>query len=90
MTATKKDLKRIAVNYKGGECLICGYKRCMSALHFHHVNPWEKDFNISEKSNWFDIKREIEKCVLLCANCHAEAHEGIIDPETLVDLEEER
>jgi len=87
---SKKQLKDTAVKYKGGECVNCGYKRCMSALHFHHLNPHEKDFNISSKTNWNNIVIELEKCVLLCSNCHCEAHEGIIHPETLIYLEENR
>lgn len=82
----KNELKQQAVDYLGGCCILCGYHRCLRALHFHHLNPFEKDFNISEKYSWEEIKEEIEKCVLLCANCHAEAHSGIITPETLVDL----
>lgn len=83
-----KDIKKQAVKYMGGCCLTCGYNRCLSALHFHHLNPFEKDFNISSKTNWNDIVFELDKCVMLCANCHAEAHEGIISPETLIDLKE--
>ena len=81
-----KRIKQKAVKYMGGCCLICGYNRCLAALHFHHLNPFEKDFNISDKSNWNEIKIELEKCVLLCANHHAEAENNLIDPETLIEL----
>lgn len=84
----KEFLKQSAVNYLGGGCLLCGYNRCLRALHFHHLNPHEKDFNISEKSTWYDIRNEIEKCVLLCANCHAEVHSGMIDHSLLLELGE--
>jgi 5-methylcytosine-specific restriction endonuclease McrA len=84
----KQFLKESAVSYKGGCCQLCGYKRCISALHFHHINPHEKDFNISEKSNWYDISHEIDKCILLCANCHAEVHAGMVDLEILVQFNE--
>lgn len=89
MTATKKDLKKSAVNKLGGECINCGYKRCLAALHFHHINKWEKEFNISEKSNWYDISCEIKKCMLLCSNCHAEIHENMLDEELLWEFQEE-
>lgn len=89
MTATKKDLKEAAVRFLGGECAMCGYKRSNAALHFHHLNPHEKDFNISSKSNWYDIHIELKKCILLCANCHAEAHTEIADHETLAWLYEQ-
>jgi len=80
--------KEKAVQYMGGCCATCGYKRCMSALHFHHINPHEKKFNISQKSNWNEIKDELDKCILLCSNCHIEVHSGLIDLEALVDLKE--
>ena len=53
-----------------------GFK-CNSALEFHHVDPKQKDFHISKNMNksWYKIKNEIEKCILVCANCHRELHE---------------
>lgn len=84
----KKNLKQSAISYMGGGCRICGYDRSVRALHFHHLNPHEKDFNISSKATWYDIQRELEKCVLLCANCHAEVHDGLVDHETLAMLAE--
>lgn len=89
MTDSNKDLKANAVQYMGGCCVLCGYNRCHSALHFHHINPWEKDFNISSKNRWIDIRKEIEKCALVCANCHAEIHAGLIDHEYLAMMQEE-
>lgn len=80
-------LKERLVKEYGGECIICGYKKCLAALHFHHINPFEKDFNISEKTRLTkELREELDKCVILCANHHAEAHQGLIDPETLTIL----
>lgn len=64
------------MEYKGGKCQKCGYDKCENALTFHHLNPQEKDFNIAKKYNvsWSKLKNELDKCVLLCANCHAEEH----------------
>lgn len=90
MVATKKDFKKSAVKKLGGECVNCGYKRCMAALHFHHIYKWEKEFNISEKSNWYDISNEIKKCMLLCANCHIEMHQGLLEEEMLIQFQEEK
>jgi len=87
-TTANTILKDKAVKHMGGCCLTCGYKRCNAALHFHHLNPHEKDFNISSRTNWEEVLIELEKCVLLCSNCHAEAHAGIILPDTLVELGE--
>lgn len=75
----RKRKKIELINYKGGECECCGYKRCVSALEFHHKDPKEKDFNISGKSYSIErLKKEIDKCILVCSNCHSEIHEGLI------------
>ena len=66
------------VEYKGGKCEICGYDRCITALEFHHLNRGEKDFSISESTysrSMEDLKKEVDKCILVCANCHREIHE---------------
>ena len=72
--------KQKAVDYKGGKCERCGYSKCLRALHFHHLNPKEKSFQISEAitqnlMSWDVIQDELNKCILLCANCHAEEHD---------------
>ena len=69
--------KRKAIEYKGGKCQICGYKKSVSALEFHHKNASEKDHNFKHYRYWkFDrIKIELDKCILLCANCHREQHD---------------
>lgn len=65
------------IKYKGGECEICGYNKCIKALHFHHKDPAKKEFKLSVKvlKPLNDIiKSEIDKCSLLCANHHMEIH----------------
>ena len=62
-------------------CAVCGYDRCKRVLHFHHVHPEEKSFTISAKraaANLPYFIEEMKKCVLVCANCHGEIHEGLI------------
>ncbi|MBW4507066.1 MAG: HNH endonuclease [Scytonematopsis contorta HA4267-MV1] len=68
--------KEKSVAYKGGKCSKCGYNRCIDALEFHHINPEEKDLSLSAgKSYSFErVKAELDKCILLCANCHREVH----------------
>ena len=68
-----------AVLEKGGKCSICGYSKCIRALEFHHLNPEEKSFTVSQNLNkaWKLLEMEIGKCVLLCANCHAEVESGM-------------
>ncbi len=75
----REKVRQMAVEYKGGSCEVCGYNRCIEALEFHHLDPMKKDFGISAKGysrSWEKVKAEIEKCVLLCANCHREFHAG--------------
>lgn len=77
----RKRLKLKSVEYKGGSCEICGYNKCIEALEFHHRDPKEKDFAISTDGNtrsWEKIKKELDKCFLLCSNCHREVHNSII------------
>ena len=60
-------------------CSLCGYKGCLRALHFHHVEP-NKELTLSSgKGSWPAVKREVQKCIVVCSNCHAEIHEGLIE-----------
>jgi 5-methylcytosine-specific restriction endonuclease McrA len=82
VTKHRQRLKQRAVDYKGGCCQSCGYKKTNSALVFHHIDPATKDFAIAGRGitrSWEKVKKEINKCVLVCHNCHAEIHEGILD-----------
>lgn len=76
----RKALKKMAIAYKGGCCLVCGYNRHVGSLHFHHTEPGQKDFSFSHHGScrsWPNARRELNKCVLLCANCHGETHAGL-------------
>lgn len=79
MNARRPGAKQRAVEYKGGQCQACGYKRCIRALVFHHLDPTQKDFGPANKIGSISWdKLELDKCVLLCSNCHAEVHEGLV------------
>jgi hypothetical protein len=69
--------KQQLVDYAGGKCQICGYSKSLNALHFHHRNPAEKDIDYEKMKNWSfaSRKNEIDKCILVCHNCHAEIHD---------------
>lgn len=75
----RKHIKLLAVAYMGGACAHCGYSKCLRALCFHHLDPNAKDFTIGQNSNrsWKAIKLELDKCALLCHNCHSEEHERL-------------
>jgi len=72
----RRELKIKAVQYLGGRCQMCGYDKCMGALEFHHIrgNKEKGIHEILDKPNWEKLKKELKKCVLVCANCHREIH----------------
>jgi hypothetical protein len=72
----QQALKRECIRYKGGKCQQCGYDKCQAALEFHHIDPSTKEFSLGKFkcSSLEKVREELGKCVLLCANCHREAH----------------
>jgi hypothetical protein len=80
MQARQKSIKQQCVDYKGSSCQICGYSKYIGALEFHHTNEKEeKQFSIAQhrNSSFAAVKAELDKCVLLCANCHREVHANL-------------
>ena len=74
----RRKIKEMSIEYKGGRCEKCGYDKCNGALEFHHLDPEQKDFGIGNKGytrSWEKIKSELDKCIMVCANCHREIHE---------------
>ena len=76
----RKQKKKKCLEYKGGKCEKCGYDKCVQALAFHHVDPKQKEFQISNflTKKWDVLKKELDKCMLVCANCNIEIH-NILD-----------
>lgn len=76
--ARRRALKEWAVAHMGGKCSLCGYDRCIRALEFHHPDPGEKDFDVSSRLGSAEetLTVELEKCVIVCSNCHREIHDG--------------
>lgn len=76
----QQAFKKTIVDIKGGSCVICGYNKCIAALEFHHKDPSQKDFVFSKfkgasfEKNKETILKELDKCDLLCSNCHREHH----------------
>jgi hypothetical protein len=78
----RRALKRILLEEAGGRCINCGYDRCVAALHFHHLDPAQKSFTLALGGNTRSLAKaraEASKCVVLCANCHAEVESGLSD-----------
>ncbi len=69
----KKFADRVVLKFG---CQKCGYNRCTRALHFHHIDPKTKNDNVTnivnDTSSLDRVKEEMRKCIILCANCHAE------------------
>ena len=88
----RNRLKEKLVEYKGGKCEICGYDKCVEALEFHHLDPTEKEFGISSYSSlsFEKAKNEVDKCVLVCANCHREIHHALNEEKREHEMERER
>lgn len=75
----RRRCKLALIEYKGGKCERCGFdKPIPSCYDFHHVDPSIKEFTISHSSKSLDVlKKEVDKCQLLCKNCHAEIHDEL-------------
>lgn len=74
----KKNRKQKLIESHGSKCCVCGYNKCEKALEFHHIDSSEKINDVSKIYKNSDMEKEIEKCILLCANCHRELHDGLI------------
>ena len=75
----RQDVKLKLIEYKGSKCKICGYNKCIRSLGFHHLDPSKKELKIGGSTlNFNFLKQEVDKCILVCSNCHGEIHEGLI------------
>lgn len=81
---SQRRKKQRAVELMGGECCICGYRKCLNALEFHHVKEkTESPAYVIGRWSWERAKKELEKCILVCSNCHREIHYEEIDSTLL-------
>lgn len=83
----RKKIREMAISYLGGKCVFCGYSRCSAALDFHHFDENQKKFGLSQDGltrSWEKTKKELKKCILVCANCHREIHAGLLQPSTVM------
>ena len=79
-TERRLKVKQQAIDYLGGVCLDCGLDDSVIQVYdFHHLDPSEKDFTLGKVNRSFEsIKAELDKCILLCANCHRRKHASYI------------
>lgn len=87
----RRRVKQILVEEAGGCCRLCGYDRSVAGLHFHHLDPREKQFGVAEGGMARSIARlrvEVRKCILLCSNCHAEVEAGISSISGVVQVDD--
>jgi len=73
----RRKIREMAVQHLEGKCSRCGYSKYLEVLEFHHRDPSQKLFGIGQRGltrGWERVRAEIEKCDLLCANCHRELH----------------
>lgn len=76
----RRAVKLRCVEYLGGKCIACGYDSCYAALEFHHKDPVQKTMPMDAANlcryKWEQLTEELDKCALLCANCHREVEVG--------------
>lgn len=80
----RQNIKKQLFEYLGGKCNICGLVDHISCYDFHHINPKEKEKEVSYIAG-YSLKRameEVKKCVLLCAHCHRKLHAGVLEVQT--------
>lgn len=71
----RRKKKEILIEYKGGKCQKCGYDKCPDALQFHHIDANTKVIEIGGfRYSLERLMKEVDKCKLLCSNCHIEQH----------------
>lgn len=79
--------KKKAVEYLGGVCVECGWSGNIAAFEFHHING-NKEFTIGSASNksWEVVRKELDKCELLCSICHRIEHSKYEDEKFLIEV----
>lgn len=87
VTRSRRNKRAILIAEFGGKCCKCGYDKCQAALHFHHKDESTKLFNVNSSTNksLTRLREEAKKCILVCANCHAEIH--YLEFDSLIDID---
>ncbi len=91
VTKRRKEIRKRPIEYKGGQCVLCGYSKCNDALDLHHIDASQKEFGISSGGltrAWKRVVAEADKCIHICANCHREIHAGIVKVQPVQVIEQ--
>lgn len=83
----RRNRKLNLIKVCGNKCNICGYNKTVSALEFHHINPEEKEYGLASMGTCHQLEKdleEVQKCILVCANCHREIHDNFYTKEELL------
>jgi predicted transcriptional regulator len=71
----QKDKVKAYMDERGGaHCMRCGYSKYIGALEFHHRDPSQKDPDWNVRWCIARLRKELDKCDIVCANCHREIH----------------
>ena len=84
----RRNRKLNLIKVCGNQCNLCGYNKVVGALEFHHINPEEKSYALASMGTCHQLEtdlQEIQKCILVCANCHREIHENLYTKEELIN-----
>ena len=84
----RRNRKLNLIKVCGNQCNLCGYNKVIGALEFHHINPEEKSYGLASMGTCHQLEtdlQEIQKCILVCANCHREIHENLYTKEELIN-----
>lgn len=79
-TKRRQNIKKQCIEYKGNKCVHCNLDdpEHPEIYDFHHLEPNKKDFTIGKTIKKFEsLKKELDKCILLCANCHRKIHKKL-------------
>lgn len=83
----RRNRKANLIKVCGNRCNLCGYDKAISGLEFHHIDPETKSYGLASMGTCHQLEidlNEIKKCILVCANCHREIHEGLYTKEELL------
>lgn len=75
---TQKLIREIVSLEKSSGCSLCGYNKTPTAIEFHYINQQDKENTISQIKTFATLSAEIDKCIMVCANCHRELHAGLL------------